>query len=51
MTLLQSEINRADNVNPAEVATQLTTLTSQLETAYQLTSQIHSLSLAQYLPT
>jgi flagellar hook-associated protein 3 FlgL len=51
MTLLQTEIGRYDNVNPAQVATELTTLSTQLETAYQLTSQIHNLNLAQYLPT
>lgn len=49
-TMLQTEINRLDNIDPAEVATQLTTLSTQLETAYQLTSQIHNLNLAQYLP-
>ena len=51
MTLLQSELSRADNVDPAKIATELTTLSTQLETSYQLTSQIHNLNLAQYLPT
>lgn len=51
MTLLQTQIGNMDNVDPAEVATQLSTLTSQLQTSYQLTAQIYSLSLAQYLPT
>ena len=50
MTLLQSEISRNDSVDPAAVATELTTLSTQLETSYQLTSQIHNLNLAQYLP-
>lgn len=50
MTLLQTEIGRSDNVDPAKIATELTTLSTQLETSYQLTSQIHNLSLAQYLP-
>jgi flagellar hook-associated protein 3 FlgL len=51
MTLLQTQTGQMDNVDPAEVATQLSLLTSQLQTAYQLTAQIHNLSLAQYLPT
>ncbi len=50
MTLLQTEIGRSDNVDPAQIATELTTLSTQLETSYQLTSQIHNLNLAQYLP-
>ena len=51
MTLLQTELSRTDSVDAAQVATQLSTLSTQLETAYQLTSQIHNLNLAQYLPT
>jgi flagellar hook-associated protein 3 FlgL len=51
MSLLQTELGRYDNVDAAQVATELTTLSTQLETAYQLTSQIHNLNLAQYLPT
>jgi|SRR6185437_1366397 len=51
MTLLQSELDRTDNVDPAHIATELTTLSTQLEMAYQLTSQIHNLNLAQYLPS
>jgi flagellar hook-associated protein 3 FlgL len=51
MTTLQAQINKMDNVDPSQIATQLTALSTQLETAYQLTSQIHNLNLAQYLPT
>jgi flagellar hook-associated protein 3 FlgL len=50
-TLLQTEIGRSDDVDPATIATELTTLSTQLETSYQLTAQIHNLNLAQYLPT
>ena len=50
MTLLQTEIGRSDNVDAAAIATQLTALSTQLETSYQLTAQIHNLNLAQYLP-
>ena len=49
MSLLQTQISRTDSIDPAQVATELTTLTTQLQTAYQLTAKIHSLSLAQYL--
>lgn len=48
--MLETEINRLDNVDPADIATRLTALSTQLQTAYQLTSQIHNLNLAQYLP-
>ena len=49
MSLLQTQIGRTDSVDPAKIATELTTLTTQLQTAYQLTAKINSLSLAQYL--
>ena len=51
MTLLQTQLGKLDNVDPAKVATELSTLTTQLQAAYQLTAQINSISLAQYLPT
>jgi flagellar hook-associated protein 3 FlgL len=50
MTQVQSEIGKLDDVDAASVATQLSTLSTQLQTAYQLTAQIQKLSLAQYLP-
>jgi len=50
-TLLGSQIGGLDNIDPAKVATQLSFLTTQLETAYQVTAQLQKLSLAQYLPT
>lgn len=50
-TLIKTQIGGLDNVDPAQVATQLSTLTTQLETAYQATAQLQKLSLAQYLPT
>ena len=51
MTLLQTGISQMDNIDPAKIATQLSTLSTQLQTAYQLTAQISKLNLAQYLPT
>ena len=50
MTILQTQIGNLDNVDPSSVATQLNTLTTQIDTAYQLTAQIQKLTLAQYLP-
>jgi flagellar hook-associated protein 3 FlgL len=51
MDLLQKELSRTVSVDPAQVATELTTLTTQLQAAYQLTAKLHSMNLAQYLPT
>jgi flagellar hook-associated protein 3 FlgL len=51
MTLLQSELDGSDDIDASKIATELTTLSTQLETSYQLTAQIHDLNLAQYLPT
>jgi flagellar hook-associated protein 3 FlgL len=51
MTQLQTEIGKFDDVDASSVATQLSTLSTQLQAAYQLTAKIQELSLAQYLPT
>lgn len=51
ISLMNKQIGSLDNVNVATVATQLSALTTQLETAYQLTAQLQKLSLAQYLPS
>jgi flagellar hook-associated protein 3 FlgL len=50
MTVLQTTIGNLDDVNAQAVATQLNTLSTQLQTAYELTAQLQKLSLAQYLP-
>ena len=50
MTILQTQLGNLDNVNAAAVATQLNALTTEIETAYQLTAQLQKMSLAQYLP-
>ena len=50
MSILQTQIGNLDNINPEKIATQLNTLQTQLETAYQLTAQLQKLSLAQYIP-
>ncbi len=51
MTFLQKQLNSLDGVDENTIATQLNTLTTQIESAYQITAQLQKLSLAQYLPT
>jgi flagellar hook-associated protein 3 FlgL len=51
LTILQTQIGNLDNVDASSVATQLNSLSTQLQTAYQLTAQLQKMSLAQYLPT
>jgi flagellar hook-associated protein 3 FlgL len=50
LTILQTQIGNLDDVNSSQIATQLNSLQTQLETSYQLTAQLQKLSLAQYLP-
>jgi flagellar hook-associated protein 3 FlgL len=50
MTILQTQIGNLDDVNSYQVATEVSTLQTQLQTAYQLTAQLQQLSLAKYLP-
>lgn len=50
LTILQTQTGNLDNVNANTIAVQLNTLQTQLETAYQLTSQLQKMTLAQYLP-
>ncbi len=50
MTILQTQIGNLDNVNANAVATQINALSTQLQTAYELTAQLQKMSLAQYLP-
>jgi len=51
LTILQTQIGNLDNVDSQKIATQLSSLQTQLETAYQLTAQLQKMNLAQYLPT
>ena len=51
LTILQTQIGNLDDVDSEKVATQLSSLQTQLETAYELTAQLQKMSLAQYLPT
>ena len=49
-TLLQNQIGKLDNVDLNKTAMEINSLTTQIQTAYDLTSRLHSLNLAHYLP-
>jgi flagellar hook-associated protein 3 FlgL len=49
MTILQTQIGNLDNVNTYQVATQVNSLTTQIQTAYSLTAELQKLSLVNYL--
>jgi len=49
LTILQTQIGNLDNVDSQKIATELSTVQTQLQTAYQLTAQLQKLNLAQYL--
>ena len=50
LTILQDQIGDLDNVNQTATAAQITSLTNQVQMAYELTSRLSQLNLAQYLP-
>ena len=47
--VLTTQINNLDSVDPYEASTRVNDLTTQIETAYSLTEQLHGLSLVNYL--
>lgn len=49
MNILQTQIGNLDDVNTYQVATQVDSLTTQIQTAYSLTAQLQKLSLVNYL--
>jgi flagellar hook-associated protein 3 FlgL len=49
MTILQTQIDNLDNVNAYQTASQVSSLTTQIQTAYSLTAQLQQLSLVKYL--
>ena len=51
LSLLRSRQASLDGVDQYTAATTVNELTTQIQTAYQLTAQLQKLSLAQYLPT
>ncbi len=50
LTILQDQVGNLDNVNATTTAAQITSLTNQIQMAYELTSRLSQLNLAQYLP-
>jgi flagellar hook-associated protein 3 FlgL len=50
LTILQGQLGNLDNVNTTATAAQITALTNQVQMAYELTSRLSQLNLAQYLP-
>ncbi len=50
MNVLSTQISNLESVNSYEVATRVSELQTQLETSYSLTSQLHNLTLVNYLP-
>jgi flagellar hook-associated protein 3 FlgL len=50
LTILQGQIGNLDDVNANTTAAQINSLTNQIQMAYELTSRLQQLNLAQYLP-
>ena len=50
LTLLQKQIGGLDNVDQNATAATISSLTNQIQMAYELTARIQQLNLAQYLP-
>jgi flagellar hook-associated protein 3 FlgL len=50
LTILQQQIGNLDDVNQNTTAAQINSLTEQVQMAYELTSRLSQLNLAQYLP-
>jgi flagellar hook-associated protein 3 FlgL len=50
LTLLQTQIGSLDNVDQSATAAKISSLTTQIQMAYELTARIQQLNLAQYLP-
>jgi flagellar hook-associated protein 3 FlgL len=50
LTILQERVGNLDDVNSNSTAVQISSLTNQIQMAYELTSRLQQLNLAQYLP-
>jgi flagellar hook-associated protein 3 FlgL len=50
LTILQGQLGNLDNVNSTATAAEISSLTNQVQIAYELTSRLQTLNLAQYLP-
>ncbi len=49
MNVLNTQIGNLEGVNPYDASTEVTNLQTQIETSYELTSQLSQLSLVKYL--
>ena len=50
LTILERQVDNLDYVNANATAAQINSLTNQIQMAYELTSRLQQLNLAQYLP-
>jgi flagellar hook-associated protein 3 FlgL len=50
LTLIEQQIGNLDNVDQTATAAKITSLTDQIQMAYELTARLQTLNLAQYLP-
>jgi flagellar hook-associated protein 3 FlgL len=50
LTILEQQVGSLDDVNANTTAAQINSLTNQIQMAYELTSRLQQLNLAQYLP-
>jgi flagellar hook-associated protein 3 FlgL len=50
LTILEQQVGNLDDVNANTTAAQINSLTNQIQMAYELTSRLQELNLAQYLP-
>ena len=50
LTILEQQVDNLDDVNANTTAAQISNLTNQIQMAYELTSRLQQLNLAQYLP-
>jgi flagellar hook-associated protein 3 FlgL len=50
LTILRGQLGNLDTVNPTTTAAQISSLTNQIQMAYELTARLQQLNLAQYLP-
>jgi flagellar hook-associated protein 3 FlgL len=50
LAILQQQVGNLDDVNANTTAAQINSLTNQIQMAYELTSRLQQLNLAQYLP-
>jgi flagellar hook-associated protein 3 FlgL len=50
LTILQGQLGNLDNVNSTATAAEISSLTNQIQMAYELTARLQQLNLAQYLP-